>query len=182
MANIKYNPNVHDNLVWLLRSCGVSDTLIAERLEINLTTLYRWRTKYESFRLNYEEGYLLANAKVQRSLFNRAVGYNIEEVDTKIAKDQKGKIKSITTNQKTKHIPGDTTAQIFWLKNRMPEQWKDKIEETGTNGDGLVQSLIAQMSNIDLEKLEQKEQLEKELKELKEEIEKNNKDKNKSGA
>ena len=156
MANIKYNPKIHDSLVWLLRSCGANNDLIAERLEINSCTLYSWLKKHESFRLNYEEGYLLAHAKVQRSLFNRAIGYNIEEVDTKITKDAKGKIKSITTNQKTKHIVGDTQAQIFWLKNRMPEYWKDKVEEDdGGKGDGLIQSLIVHLQNRNLESEEE---------------------------
>lgn len=157
MANIKYNSKVHDDLVWLLKSCGVNDTLIAERLGINPSTLYTWLKTHKSFKSNYERGNLLAHAKVQRSLFNRALGYNIEETDTKVSKDQKGKIKSITTTQKTKHIPGDIQAQIFWLKNRMPEFWKDKVEVEDGNGDGLATSLLEHLKNIDINKLEQGE-------------------------
>ena len=26
------------------------------------------------------------------------------------------------------HVPGDVTAQIFWLKNRKKQDWRDKVE------------------------------------------------------
>ena len=162
MANIKYNSKVHDYIVWMLKSCGINDKLIAEKLEINPCTLYNWLKKHESFRDNYEGGNLLANARVQHSLYNRALGYEIKEADTKISRDLKGKIKSITVTEKTKHIPGDVQAQMFWLKNRMSEQWKDKVELANEGDDGLVQSLIEQIKGIDLESLEEKEKLEKE--------------------
>lgn len=51
-------------------------------------------------------------------MFKRAAGYDYEEVKEEY---QNGELtKKVVTK---KHIPGDITAQIFWLKNRRPEYW-----------------------------------------------------------
>jgi hypothetical protein len=58
-------------------------------------------------------------------LYGRALGYEFKE--TKVEVDAEKKEKTTTT---TKQMAGDTTAQIFWLKNRQPEQWRNNPEPT----------------------------------------------------
>lgn len=79
---------------------GMTDEQIAGNMGISARTLYRWKLQYEN------------------ALFKRAKGYDVTE--TKI-KTKNGVV--IEKTEITKHIPGDTTAQIFWLKNRKPEYW-----------------------------------------------------------
>lgn len=167
MPKIKYNPNIHDEVIWMLKSCGIEDKEIAEKMGIDYSTIFRWLKKNESFREKYEEGEKLASAKVQRSLYERATGYEKEEVDTKISYDKDGNPKPVTITKKIKHIPGDIQAIIFWLKNREPGYWKDKVEAEITGGDGLAYSLLEHIKSIDLNSLEKMEEMERELKELK---------------
>ena len=50
-----------------------------------------------------------------------------------IVREQFPKTKMVLVERKTKDIAPDTTAQIFWLKNRKPIEWRDKqsVEVSG---------------------------------------------------
>lgn len=58
---------------------------------------------------------------MENALYKRALGYDYEVIRTEHREGAPDKV--ITT---TRHVVGDTTAQIFWLKNRKPEKWKTK--------------------------------------------------------
>ena len=66
------------------------------------------------------------------ALLKRALGYDYTEERVEVSKEN-GK-KSVKTTQTVKHVPPDTTAQIFWLKNRRPDRWRDKqqLEHSGS--------------------------------------------------
>ena len=90
-------------------------------------TLNNWKDKNEQFLQSLKEGKKEADSRVVKSLFQRAVGYSCP--DTKFATHE-----GIITDTKEfiKHYPPETTACIFWLKNRRPDEWKDTKEvETG---------------------------------------------------
>lgn len=166
MPKIKYNSEKHDAVVWMFKSCGMEDKEIADKMGIDYSTMFRWLKKNESFKEKYDEGNQLATAKVQRNLYERAIGYYKEEIDTRISYDKDGNSNPVATRKK-KNIPPDVTAQIFWLKNRASEMWKDKVEAQITGGDGLAYSLLDHLKTIDLDALEKMEAMEREIKELK---------------
>ena len=56
-------------------------------------------------------------------MYGRAKGYEVTEVRDEVSEQG---VKKVTTK---KHVAGDTTAMIFWLKNRQPKQWRDKQEQ-----------------------------------------------------
>lgn len=60
---------------------------------------------------------------IEEALFRRAHGYDVEE--TVREESEKYGAKTRVTRY---HIPGDVRAQIFWLRNRRPEKWRDKPE------------------------------------------------------
>ena len=70
--------------------------------------------------MSIKSGKVIADAQVVESLYNRATGIEVTEVE--VRDDGKKKVKRVTKRP----IPPDTTAQIFWLKNRQPELWRDK--------------------------------------------------------
>mgnify|MGYP006311803415 CR=1 FL=1 len=70
-----------------------------------------------------KKGKQVVDAKVEKSLLKRALGYEFEEV--KVTVNESGQKKVEKTK---KQIKPDTTAQIFWLKNRLPDKWRDKHE------------------------------------------------------
>ena len=99
---------------------GFTDKQLAVFFGVNESTINRWKQKYPEFCKSIKSGKVIADAQVSESLFNRATGIEVTEVE--VRDDGKKKVKRVTK----KHIPPDPTAQIFWLKNRQPELWRDK--------------------------------------------------------
>ena len=97
---------------------GLTDEQIAENIGISVRTLYRWKKLNCQICHALKKGKEVADRQIENALFKRAAGYDYEEVKEEY---QNGELtKKVVTK---KHIPGDTTAQIFWLKNRRPEYW-----------------------------------------------------------
>lgn len=111
-------------------SKGWTDLEMADFFEVAESTWYKWKVDFpdfsEALRLWKQE----ADERVERSLFERATGYT--HAEEKIFNDG-GEPMRVETR---KHYPPDTTAAIFWLKNRNPEQWRDKTETEHSGKDG----------------------------------------------
>ena len=99
---------------------GFTDKQLAVFFGVNESTINRWKDKYPEFCKSIKSGKVIADAQVVDSLYNRAMGIEVTEVE--VRDDGKKKVKRVTK----KHIPPDPTAQIFWLKNRQPELWREK--------------------------------------------------------
>ncbi len=114
---------------------GATDIEIADFFEVDVRTLYRWKGAYVEFCQALKAGKEVSDNRVERSLFSRANGYEHDEVDIRVVNGQ------IIQTPIRKFYPPDTTAAIFWLKNRKPADWRDKQdhEHTGPNG-GPVQN------------------------------------------
>jgi len=111
---------------------GATDKELSDFFEIDEKTLNNWKHDYPEFLQSLKDGKVNADAKVAKSLYHRAIGF--EHPDTEFATFQ-GKI----TDQKEymKHYPPDTVAAIFWLKNRQSAKWRDK-QEIEQSGDSTV--------------------------------------------
>lgn len=109
---------------------GATDQEIADFFEVSARTIYRWKANNEEFCQALKSGKDEADDRVERSLFARANGYEHDEVDIRVIGQE------IVQTQIRKFYPPDTTAAIFWLKNRRPAEWRDKRENelTGPNG------------------------------------------------
>lgn len=96
---------------------------------INQKTLWEWRNKYAPISKALKKGKAPVDIQVENALLKRALGYDYEETITEVEElaggHQKKHIRKVT-----KHMPPDTTAQIFWLKNRRPDRWREKQEAT----------------------------------------------------
>lgn len=111
---------------------GLTDEDIAYNMGINRKTLYEWKKKYPPISDALKTGKEVVDRKVENALFKSAIGYEYTEVKEYIEQTDDGKKKK-KIEKTTKHVPANTTAQIFWLKNRKPKQWRDKqdIEHSG---------------------------------------------------
>ena len=98
---------------------GLTDEQIAKNIGINRTTLYDWKKKEVNIADALKKGKEVIDFEVENALLKRALGYEYEE---EIYEN------GILTKKVKKHVAPDTTAQIFWLKNRKPNTWKDKVE------------------------------------------------------
>ena len=107
---------------------GVSNEQIAENMGINQATLYTGIKKYDEINNAIKKGKEVSDYEVENAMFKSALGYEVEEVKTYIEKTEDGKEKK-KIERTTKHVAPNVTAQIFWLKNRKPDEWKDRIEQ-----------------------------------------------------
>lgn len=107
---------------FVLAMVGLTDKQMAQFFDVHVDTIDRWKRKYPEFSHALKEGKLVADAKVADALYNRALGYEVEEKTRMQGTDANGQEYDYTKTVK-KHIPGDVKAMTFWLMNRMPEVW-----------------------------------------------------------
>lgn len=100
--------------------CGLTDEQMAKEFGVGIRTFYRWKKTYPEFCQSLKENKDFVDALVEDSLLKKAIGYEIEEVEVTASKDGKN-----SRIKKTKKWIHDTTAAIFWLKNRQPDRWRD---------------------------------------------------------
>lgn len=111
---------------------GLTEVDIANNIGISTVTLWDWKNKHPNVSNALKKGKEVADIRVENALYKRAVGYDTVEKKTILNSD--GSIAQ--TIEQVKHIAPDTTAQIFWLKNRRPELWRDKmIVDANVNDD-----------------------------------------------
>lgn len=105
-----------------LCTLGATDADLADFFEVGLRTIARWATANIAFRQALKAGKEVADTRVERSLYQRAVGYSF--ASEKVFQHRGQIIRAETVE----HVPPDVVAQIFWLKNRRPDLWRDRHE------------------------------------------------------
>jgi len=132
---------------------GFTDVEMAKHFGVTEKTFNNWKKDHKEFLLSIKRGKTIMDAKVAENLCKRANGYSYDEVhfekieiDETLADDPAEKIKVDAFKKKviTKEVAPDVTAQIFWLKNRQPQLWRDKqsTELTGKDGKDLIPARI----------------------------------------
>jgi transposase len=123
-----YSKKFHPLLIEQMAQNGLTDEQMAEKLGISTGCFYKWKLKYPEIVEALKRGKQGPDDKVERSLFERACGY--EHKETKMFFDSK--TGEVVKEDTTKHYPPDTAAAFIWLKNRRPKKWRDKqeIEQT----------------------------------------------------
>jgi hypothetical protein len=102
---------------------GLTDDQIADNIGINRTTLYAWENRFPDIRDALKRGKEVVDRQVENALLKRALGYEYDEVTHEPDKDT-GQL--VVSKVVRKQVIPDTTAQIFWLKNRKPDEFRDK--------------------------------------------------------
>ncbi|MFS8601163.1 helix-turn-helix domain-containing protein [Priestia megaterium] len=113
---------------------GLTDEQIAHNVGISRSTLNDWKKRYPDISDALKKGKEVVDLQVENALLKRALGYEYEEVTEESQWNEKAKqYELVITKRVKKRQASDTTAQIFWLKNRRPDKWRDKqgVEHTG---------------------------------------------------
>lgn len=125
---------------------GATDIEIADFFDVDVRTIYRWKAENDAFCHALKSGKEDADERVERSLFSRAIGYEHEEVDIRVVSGE------IVQTPIRKYYPPDTTAGIFWLKNRRAEQWRDKqdvsVNHSGSIEHGSISEIAARIEEL----------------------------------
>lgn len=131
----EYDPERHPFLAMCLAREGLTEREMAQKLGIGQTTLTRWKSEHSEFRASLKGGKDEADFRVADSLYRRAIGYDYEETEM-VVTSKDGETKPARVRKVKKHVAPDVTACIFWLKNRQPEKWRDKVQQelSGPNG------------------------------------------------
>lgn len=120
----KYNQDYPKQALKLCR-LGATDKELADFFGVAESTLNKWKEDHPEFSESLKEGKALADAEVADKLYKRATGY--EHAAVKIVANANTGQEHIVNY--TERYPPDTTAAIFWLKNRRPDLWRDKTEQ-----------------------------------------------------
>lgn len=107
-----------------LAALGATDMELADFFEVEVRTIYRWKHDHPAFCQALKAGKEASDERVERSLYQKAIGY--EQDDVKIFMPA-GADQPVYAPYRAKIAP-DTTAAIFWLKNRRSQEWRDKQE------------------------------------------------------
>lgn len=113
---------------------GLTDEQIANNLGISKDTFYKYKKEHTDFSDSLKRGKEIVDYQVENALLKRALGYQYKETTTeRVYNTKKEKYEMVVTKEVVKEVQPDTTAQIFWLKNRKPKEWRDKqqIEHSG---------------------------------------------------
>ncbi len=113
---------------------GATDVEMADFFGVAESTIHKWKLDHPDFSEFLNRGKLIADATVAESLFKRANGYS--HIDTKFASYE-----GVITDSKEyiKHYPPDSTAALFWLKNRQKGKWREKQDIDLNPGDKLLE-------------------------------------------
>ena len=120
-----------------LAMLGATDREAAEFFDVAESTLYLWKHTHPAFSEALKVGKETADNRVEQSLYRRALGYSHDAVKMHSVEG------AVVTTPYVEHYPPDTTAAIFWLKNRRPDQWRDKTEQD-VNLKGDLAQMIAE--------------------------------------
>lgn len=117
-APTSYRPEYAKQAVHLSK-LGATDYDLARAFDVAISSITLWKTKHPEFSAALKLGKDEADGQVERSLYTRATGYSFE---SEKVFQYGGQILRAPTIE---HVPPDVTAQIFWLKNRRPDLWRD---------------------------------------------------------
>jgi len=126
-----------------LASYGHTDNFMADFFGVSVTHWNRWKLAHPKFRAKLQDWKSVADAQIERALFERAIGFEMQEIICEVTGTELI-IKDISIDElrvvpewrkaiKIKRLAPDVSACIFWLKNRDPEHWRDRIEIAGSN-------------------------------------------------
>lgn len=144
MAKGKYQQWLEPDGLLLLEGWardGLTDEQLAEKMGVGTRTLYDWKERFPQISQALKRGKEVVDIQVENALLKRALGYEYTEERIEVSEKDGRKVV-----QTVKTVPPDTTAQIFWLKNRRPDKWREKQVEGApaaiqTEDDALTESL-----------------------------------------
>ena len=108
---------------------GLTEEQIAANMGISRSTLSEWKKKHSDISDTLKRGKEVVDRQVENALLKRALGYRYKETTKELVTDKDtGYSELVITKVVEKEVQPDTTAQIFWLKNRKPSIWRDRAQ------------------------------------------------------
>ena len=140
---------------------GLTEKQIAGNIGICWDTLNEWKKRFPEVSEALKKGKEVVDIQVENALLKRAMGYTVNLVKTfKVKRTEYdentgrkiSEYEELAEGIDQVHVPADTTAQIFWLKNRKPDVWRDK-RDVGIDGKINTGNPFAELTTEELRKL-----------------------------
>lgn len=134
---------------------GADDEKLSRLFEVDVATIGNWKNSRPEFLESIKRGKDIADAEVADRLYQRAMGYEHDDVELKVVSLGQGIGSEVQEVPVRKYYPPDPTAAIFWLKNRQKEKWRDKqeVESFNVNVNDDVSGLSDEELTAELEKM-----------------------------
>ena len=136
---------------------GLTEEQIAKNMGVSRSTLSDYKVKYPDILRAIKNSKEFADREVENALFNKATGYTVKlkkpmkvrhvEYD-EVSGRKVAEYERIEYIEEEVHVPADTTAQIFWLKNRKPNEWRDKVTVTDESSLEKLDELISSIDTL----------------------------------
>lgn len=136
---------------------GLTEEQIAKNMGVSRSTLSDYKVKYPDILRAIKNSKEVADREVENALFNKATGYTVKlkkpmkvrhvEYD-EVSGRKVAEYERIEYIEEEVHVPADTTAQIFWLKNRKPNEWRDKVTVTDESSLEKLDELISSIDTL----------------------------------
>lgn len=126
---------------------GLNDKEIANKMRVHISTFYDYKNRFPEFSEAIKKGKEIIDYEVENAFLKKTKGYNVsvlKNVKVKRTEYDKETGKKVCEYEELVpaydevHVPADTAAQIFWLKNRKPDKWREKDKETSNEEKGVV--------------------------------------------
>ena len=128
---------------------GLSDEDIAKAINVDRSTIYAWKKTYPAISDALRDGKLAADLAVESALFKKATGFTVTDTKTTSFLDKEtGELVEGKSEVTTKHVLPDTLAIMFWLKNRCPDLWKDKVTEQSDTAETQLNTYLNKLSDV----------------------------------
>lgn len=136
-APTKYKPEYAEEARKYCLLKGATDAELADHFEVAESTIKEWYKKHPEFSASVKAGKAGADMNVAEGFYKRATGYEYTETtfekvdDKKVLELTPDALITVDAYKKkivTKHLPADAGAALNWLKNRQPDNWRDKVE------------------------------------------------------
>lgn len=130
---LDYKPEYAEQAQKLCR-LGATDLELADFFDVDVRSIYRWAVRFDAFCQALKAGKEACDDRVERSLYNRAVGYSHDAVKIFMPAGAEKPVYAAYVE----HVAPDVGAASLWLRNRRSDAWRDKRELTGAEGGPLV--------------------------------------------
>jgi len=118
----KYKPEYNEQ-AYNYCLLGATDKELASFFDVTESTITNWKREHPKFLVSLKQGKAIADAKVANSLYKSALGGHYITKEKSLLVD--GAVQIVKLSEQ---VPPNSTSQIFWLKNRQPDKWRDKVD------------------------------------------------------
>lgn len=124
---------------------GATDAELAKYFDVSEQTLNTWKKAHPEFLESLKRGKSGTDIDVAASLHKRAIGSTVKEVKRQYLEENGKRTWEVRVIETVKEIPPDTTACIYWLKNRQPSQWRDKVTVEQTTSENPLKDMLEEL-------------------------------------